>query len=38
MFAIGFGEQYSEFKTQHLDVNTVRISMDQPQACVLVMS
>ncbi len=37
-FALDFAQQYSEFQTEHLDENTVRVSMDQPQACVLLMS
>lgn len=37
-FSLDYATQYSEFTTQHLDGNTVRVSMDNPQACVLVMS
>lgn len=38
MFSTDYGTHYAEFQTQHLDENTVRVSMDNPQACVLVMS
>lgn len=38
MFSLDFGVQYAEFGTEHLDSNTVRVSMDTPLACVLVMS
>lgn len=38
MFSLDYGTQYSEFVTQHLSGNTVRVSMDNPRACVLVMS
>lgn len=37
-FSLDFGTQYAEFQTQHLDDDTVRVSMDAPTACVLVMS
>lgn len=37
-FTLDFSRQYSEFQTEHLDENTVRVSMDQPHSCVLVMS
>jgi hypothetical protein len=37
-FSLDYGTQYSEFTTQHMDLNTLRVSMDNPQACVLVMS
>lgn len=38
MFSPDFGVQYAEFATEHIDVNTVRVSMDTPHACALVMS
>jgi hypothetical protein len=38
MYSPDFGVQYAEFQTEHLDTDTVRVSMDTPQACVLVMS
>lgn len=38
MFSPDFGVQYAEHRTEHLDVNTVRVSMDTPHACALVMS
>lgn len=38
MFAPDYTQQYAEFNTQHLDQNVVRVSMDSPRACVLVMS
>lgn len=38
MFSPDFGVQYAEFGVQHLDVNTVRVSMDTPLSCALVMS
>jgi len=38
MFSPDFGVQYAEYVTQHLDTNTVRVAMDSPHACVLVMS
>lgn len=37
-FSLDYSQQYAEFQTQHLDENTVRVSMDSPRACVLVMS
>lgn len=37
-FALDYARQFSEFQTQHLDQNTVRVAMDNPQSCVLVMS
>lgn len=37
-FALDFSQQFAEFQTQHLDANSLRVSMDSPQACVLVMS
>ncbi|MFE2751551.1 hypothetical protein ACFXGA_06060 [Actinosynnema sp. NPDC059335] len=37
-FSLDGGEQYDEFKVQHLSVNELRVSMDAPTACVLVMS
>jgi hypothetical protein len=37
-FSLDYAEQYAEFLTQHLDENTVRVSMDKPMACVLLMS
>lgn len=38
MFSPDFGVQYAEFATEHIDVNTVRVAMDTPHACALVMS
>lgn len=38
MFSPDFGVQYAEFLTEHIDSNTVRVSMDTPHACALVMS
>lgn len=38
MHSPDYGVQYAEFQTEHLDTNTVRVSMDSPHACVLVMS
>lgn len=38
MFSPDYGTEYAEFATQHLDTSTVRVSMDTPRACVLVMS
>jgi len=37
-FALDYATQFVGFTTQHLDANTLRVSMDNPQACVLVMS
>jgi hypothetical protein len=38
MFSLDFSVQYDEFGTEHLDTDTVRVSMDTPYACALVMS
>lgn len=38
MFSPDFGVQYAEYQTEHIDTSTVRVSMDTPHACALVMS
>lgn len=38
MYSPDYGVQYAEHQTEHLDTDTVRVSMDTPHACVLVMS
>jgi hypothetical protein len=38
MYSPDYGVQYAEYQTQHLGIDTVRVSMDTPHACVLVMS
>jgi hypothetical protein len=37
-FSLDWSTEYDEFATQHVDENTVVVSMDNPRACVLVMS
>ena len=38
MFSPDFGVQYAEFATEHINVTSVRVSMDAPHSCALVMS
>ena len=38
MFSPDFSVQYVGFAVEHLDINTVRVAMDTPRACALVMS
>ena len=38
LFSLDYGIEYSGFKVQHLSANAVRISMDQPTPCVVVLS
>jgi hypothetical protein len=37
-FSLDWGDQYDEFKVQHLSDDELRVTMDAPTACVLVMS
>lgn len=38
LFSLDFGAQYGEFVVQHLDENTLRISMDTPTAGIALIS
>lgn len=38
LFSLDYGIEYSGFKVQHLNSNTVRVSMDQPTPCIVVLS
>lgn len=38
MFSPDFSVQYVGFAVEHLDINTVRVAMDTPHTCALVMS
>ena len=38
VFSLDWSVQYDEYQTRHLSIDQLRVSMDQPSACVLVMS
>jgi hypothetical protein len=38
VFSLDWSDQYDEFEVQHLSANELRVSMDTPTACVLVLS
>lgn len=38
LFSLDYSRQYDEFGVQHLSANALRVSMDQPTPCVVIMS